>query len=228
MTRRGSPGKLVPSRDSYDNCLAYLDDRLGELLDELERRDELGRTVVIVTADHGEGFGEHDLFDHGESLYRSEIRVPLLIRLPSGRGSGRVVDTFVSLREIPATVAELVTPARRSPFPGHSLTRSWTGLPTESAASPTNDVVVSELSAPNPLDPNYGRSPARNGPLVALAGGDFVYIRNEADGKEELFNEREDPRELLDRDRSASGKAMTEKFRQVWRRLGGGRGDGPG
>src|SRR6185437_8303051 len=46
-------------RDSYDNCLAYLDGRLGELLDELRRRGVLDHTVVIVTSDHGEGLGEH-------------------------------------------------------------------------------------------------------------------------------------------------------------------------
>ncbi len=72
------------ARDSYDNCLVYLDERLGELFDELQRQGVLDRTLVILTADHGEGLGEHELFDHGESLYRTEIRVPLLIR-PPGR-----------------------------------------------------------------------------------------------------------------------------------------------
>ena len=69
--------------DCYDSCLAYLDQRLGELFDNLQRRGVLDRTVVIVTADHGEELGEHRLFDHGESLYRPEIRVPLLFVLPS-------------------------------------------------------------------------------------------------------------------------------------------------
>ena len=75
--------------DSYDNCLAYLDEQLGELFEELERRGELDRTLVVVTSDHGEGLGEHDLFDHGESLYRTEIGVPLLIVEPARRRSRR-------------------------------------------------------------------------------------------------------------------------------------------
>ena len=50
-------------------------------------RGVLDRTLVILTSDHGEGLGEHDLFDHGESLYRNEIRVPLLIVLPAGQRS---------------------------------------------------------------------------------------------------------------------------------------------
>ena len=111
--------------DAYDHCIASIDDRLGELFGELKRRGVLDRTIVIVTSDHGEGFGEHDLFDHGESLYRTEIRVPLLISLPSGRASGRVVDRFVSLRDIPATIADLIGSSKEPPFPGRSLARLW-------------------------------------------------------------------------------------------------------
>ncbi len=74
------------ARDAYDNCLAYLDEQLGELFDELQRRGELDRTWVIVTSDHGEGLGEHDLFDHGESLYRTELGVPLVIVAPRTAG----------------------------------------------------------------------------------------------------------------------------------------------
>jgi arylsulfatase A-like enzyme len=104
--------------DAYDNGLASIDDRLGELFGELRRRGVLERTVVIVTADHGEGFGEHGLFDHGQSLYRPEVRVPLLIALPSGQAAGRVVDRFISLRDIPATIAELVGSRGEPRFPG--------------------------------------------------------------------------------------------------------------
>ena len=59
------------ARDAYDDCVAYLDDQLGVLFDELERRRILDQTLVIITSDHGEGLGEHDLFMHGESLYRT-------------------------------------------------------------------------------------------------------------------------------------------------------------
>src|SRR5262249_1039207 len=47
------------ARDGYDNCVAYLDEQLGALFDELQRRGILDRTLVIVTSDHGEGLGEH-------------------------------------------------------------------------------------------------------------------------------------------------------------------------
>ena len=116
---------LTLARDCYDNCLAYLDERLGELFDELQRRGVLDRTLVIITADHGEGLGEHDLFDHGESLYSTEIRVPLLILPPSGSQSGGVVRETVSLRDLPATIVDLVGLGTGSPFPGRSLASLW-------------------------------------------------------------------------------------------------------
>jgi arylsulfatase A-like enzyme len=186
------------ARDCYDSCLGYLDERLGELIDELGRRGELDRTLIIVVSDHGEGLGEHDLFDHGESLYRTETRVPLLIMLPTRGRSHRVVTEPVSLRDLPATIVDLAGLGSGAPFPGRSLSRFWQE-PAHVAPSMALDGVVSELSSPNPADPNNGRSPAYRGPLVSLTRGDFVYIRNEGDGSEELFNEREDPRELTNR-----------------------------
>jgi arylsulfatase A-like enzyme len=200
-------------RDSYDNCLAYLDERLGELFDELQRRGVLDRTVVVVTADHGEGLGEHGLFDHGESLYRTEIRVPLLMVLDSRHRSPGIVDEAVSLRDIPATIVDLVSPGTKSPFPGRPLTTVWGKPPSALAASRVGDAILSELSAPNPDDPNQGRSPAHRGPLISLAEGDFVYIRNQGDGGEELFNSRDDPRELLNRARAAALLPVLQRFR---------------
>ena len=145
-------------RDSYDNCLAYLDERLGELFDELRRRGELDRTVVIVTADHGEGLGEHDLFDHGESLYRPEIRVPLLIALPSGGPSREVVSEPVSLRDVAATIVDLVSPGSR---PTVSRAGSLTRLPEETADRP-----VKNRSMMRPSSPNL-RLPTRGIPITA-------------------------------------------------------------
>jgi arylsulfatase A-like enzyme len=205
------------ARDSYDNCLAYLDGRLGELFETLRRRGVLDRTVVIVTSDHGEELGDHGLFGHGESLYRPEIRVPLLIVLPAGRPSPAVVREPVSLRDLPATIVDLVGQAAGSPFPGRSLARLWRD-PAPGAApgisDGAGDGVISELPEPNPADPSRGRSPARRGPLIALAEGDYVYIRNENDGREQLFHERGDPDESVNRAREEAMRPALERLRQ--------------
>jgi arylsulfatase A-like enzyme len=188
-----------------------LDEQLGELLGELKRRGVLGRTLVIVTSDHGEGMGEHDLFFHGESLYRTEIRVPLVIALP-GQTQSTVVSEPVSLRDLPATIVDLTGHGTAAPFPGRSLARLWRdSRPADPAVA--REGAISELARPNPQDPNQGRSPVHRGALVSLAAGDYVYIRNEGDGSEELFNWRDDPNEVDNRARFKAMQAVKERLR---------------
>ena len=106
--------------------MANLDEHLGRLIDELERRRVLERTWVIVTADHGESFGENPgVFWHGTSLYQAQLHVPLVIVPPAGGPSPRVVTETVSLRDIAATIAGLVGLDGDCPFPGGSLSRFW-------------------------------------------------------------------------------------------------------
>jgi arylsulfatase A-like enzyme len=200
------------ARDAYDDCLGYIDDQLGLLFDELLRRGVLDRTLVVVASDHGEGLGEHDLFDHGGSLYRTEIRVALVIVPPLHGRAQAVIRQPVSLRNLPATIVELLGLKDRSPFPGRSLADLWRDH-SANAASVASDPVISELAAPNPIDPNQGRSPASRGPLISIADGDFVYIHNKRDASEELFNERDDPRELTNRARAAAFQPMIQRFR---------------
>ena len=102
--------------DVYDDCISYLDRRLGILLDELTRRGVLDDTLVIVAADHGEHLGDHFLFFHGCSLYRQLVQVPLVIVDPKG-AAGRVVGEPVSLRDLPATIVDLLGLATDAPFP---------------------------------------------------------------------------------------------------------------
>ncbi len=211
------PPALTMARNAYDDCLAYLDAQLGKLFDELKRRGELDRTLIVVVADHGEGLGEHGLYDHGESLYQTEIHVPLVIVPPGGRTSPSVVREVVSLRDLPATIAELAAPGARSPFPGRSLSRTWAPQPT--APGPNASPVFSELTEPNPIDPNQGRAPVRRGPLTAIAQGDYVLIRNAGDGREELYNERDDPHELIDQSRSPAMAPVVGRLRGVLDRL---------
>ncbi len=211
--RRLRPSYRELARDSYDNCLAYLDQRLGELIGELHVRGLLDRTLVIVTSDHGEGLGEHDLFDHGESLYRAEIRVPLLVVLPAGNRYRGVVRQAVSLRDLPATIVDLVGLADGSPFPGRSLASRWREPSPAPERPGAAEGAIAELQSPNPFEPNQGRSPAHRGPLLSLAEGDFAYIRNGGDGTEELFNERDDPNELHNLSHVDAMQPVLRRFR---------------
>lgn len=91
---------------SYDGEVAAVDEQVGRILAELERRGLVGRTVVAVTADHGEGLGDHGESTHGLLLYESTLRVPLLLRGPGI--APRVVATPVSLADVAPTLAALV------------------------------------------------------------------------------------------------------------------------
>ena len=177
----------------------------------------LEKTLMVVTADHGEELGEHGLSEHGESLYRPEIHVPLLIIVP-GRGNSRqIVRETVSLRDLPATITDLVGMKNDAPFPGTSLARLWRDVRHEGSRQfRDDDGAISELEGLNPTYPSKGRSPATRGSLVSLAEDDYVYIRNEGDGREQLFHESTDPDEQVN---LAKIEAMRPRLERLRRRL---------
>jgi arylsulfatase A-like enzyme len=76
----------------YDAEIAYADAQLARLLAAAAAASGGARTLVAITSDHGESFGEHDYFSHGAHLYEDNVRVPLLVHWPDGRDAGtRVV-----------------------------------------------------------------------------------------------------------------------------------------
>jgi arylsulfatase A-like enzyme len=166
-------------RAVYDATLHELDTRFEALLQGLEARGRLDRTVVILTSDHGEHLGEHGLYNHNFSVYDPLVHVPLLIRAP-GLSPGRVSEA-VSTRQLPNTLAELLGLPPLAP-----------GLPASllSASGPA----VSELVEPH--SPARGR-PKWNRPTVALVEEPYKLWRA-ADGETRLFDRRQDPAELVD------------------------------
>ncbi len=128
-----TPSMMVGARDAYDGAINYLDQELGRLFDALAARGALDNTIVIVTSDHGEHFGEHGLMSHGNSVYRPLLQVPLLIRFPAAVPGGVRFAQPVTLRDIGATVLDLAGISPSQPWPGASLRSAWdasyTGLP---------------------------------------------------------------------------------------------------
>lgn len=175
--------------DAYDDCIAALDAEIGRLLDTLDASGRLANTLVIITSDHGEHFGDRGLFGHGNSLYHPLIDVPLVILPPGGPGSGgsRVVTEPVSLRDIPATVLDLLHLDGRSPFPGASLAARWSGRAVP--GDPPLSVVEQQRRFPP-----SAHIPASLGPLWSLAQAGLTYIR-QSDGTEQLYDPAVDPLE---------------------------------
>ena len=92
--------------DPYSGEVAYVDETLGRLFGAVEARGETGRTVVVLTADHGEALGEHGEMTHSYFAYNSTIWVPLIVCAP-GLKAART-EGFVSHEDIFPSVCDLL------------------------------------------------------------------------------------------------------------------------
>jgi arylsulfatase A-like enzyme len=155
----------------YDGEIAYTDDVLQRIVDELKRRGRYDDALIIVTSDHGELLGEHGLAGHGVAPYEELLHVPLVVKLPGSRRRGERVRRRVSTLGVFATILDA---AGVSPPPG---------------------VQARSLDAPHPVwaeDVTYAGVRVRvgyDGPLKVVATGD-------ADGSLATYDLANDPDEL--------------------------------
>ncbi len=118
----------------YDGGIAYVDFHIGELIKRLKKAGLYEKTVIIITSDHGEAFGERDFIQHENSVYQNEVYVPLLIRYP-GTGQSKVVDEFVSGVDIMPTVLD---------FLGYEIPGNLQGISLLKPEHLNNRFVISE------------------------------------------------------------------------------------
>ncbi|MFV2069132.1 MAG: sulfatase, partial [Pirellulales bacterium] len=207
--------QITRVRAAHDDCLRYLDHQLGQLLQSLEQRGLRDNTLVIVTADHGEHFGEHGLFSHGNSLYQELLHVPLLFVWPDHVPAGRRVAAPVSLVRLPSTVAKLVG-LDSGVFPGESLASAW----KEEAGQRETESVVSEIATQAKFPPCHGRSPVARGEMKSVIVDSMKYIRN-GDGEEELYDLERDPEERHNLAGDEMVRGTLERLQAVLRRASG-------
>jgi arylsulfatase A-like enzyme len=186
-----SQATVDEERAAYDGAIAYLDEQLGVLLDELRSRQRLERTLIVITSDHGEEFGEHRVYDHGNSLYYPSVHVPLVISFPQVVPPGKRVESFVSLRDLPATIRDLLDWNDEAAYPGDSLVRYW----DQSVSDKDEDLTV--LSEVNHARGHPDWFPISRGDMRAIVFRGMRYIKN-GDGKAELYDVRTDPWEQRD------------------------------
>lgn len=177
------PGDRV--RDKYDRSIRYIDDAMASLFDSLAARGLLDRTIVVVTSDHGEQFGEHGLGWHSNSLYEQLTHVPLVIRYPARVPAGARVAQQVTLRDLAATLVDLAGLPDGRGLAGTSLAATWQS-PDARASAP-----LAELSRGVNPDPKALNA---RGDMHAIADDSLHYIRN-GDGTFEIYAYRRDPRE---------------------------------
>lgn len=193
-----APGALAPH--PYDNEIAYADHHLGAFLDRLRARGALDRALIVVTADHGEGLGDHNERTHGLFAYDATLRVPLIVRAP-GLGHG-VHDMLATHADIVPTVMDVVGLEAEAALPGRSLRQV-----TEDSGSAR----VAYLEA---MD---GWLTAGAAPLAAIVDGGWKFIEVP---EPELYDLAVDPNEAKNRFASEPDRARAMALRL--KRLGQG------
>ncbi|MFT7484514.1 MAG: arylsulfatase A-like enzyme [Candidatus Paceibacteria bacterium] len=107
--------------DRYDAEVADVVDRVAEFLDQLQELGVLDQTLVIITADHGEYFGEHERWTHGTQAWEDLISIPLLIRPPGGLSSVKTVAHPSSQVDVVPTILDYLDIPRPSELAGQTL-----------------------------------------------------------------------------------------------------------
>ncbi|MCB1155091.1 sulfatase-like hydrolase/transferase, partial [bacterium] len=104
-SRQGGPEspEMVRAKRLYTAEVHHVDDQLGRIFDEMKKQGVYDKTLIILTADHGEAFKEHGIAVHLDAaLYRELMHVPLIVKFPQNRLAGTVVDRTISnLKTIP-------------------------------------------------------------------------------------------------------------------------------
>ena len=165
-------------RDLYEEEILALDAQIGGLLRQLDERGVLNRTLVVLTSDHGEAFGEHGNYEHGNGLFLTQIHVPLIIAYPDAMPRGARVSMPVGLRHLGATILDATDVTRTDSLAGSSLAQYW-----ESPAPGPRPYVLSTLERPSEFH-------------ASLVTPRLHYLY--ADGTEHLYDHVRDPAELDD------------------------------
>lgn len=171
----------------YHAELAYTDRELERLWNALRARERWGNTVLSVTSDHGEEFGEHGEFGH-QQVHRETLRVPWILRLPGARSAGTVIEQTVSLADVGATLMDLA-----------GLDARGQGLPGSLAETLDQGVVPERPS--HAVTNMHFVDPLRNMPYRrSLRTGRWAFVQQLDDGGRgerhtALFDRQDDPLE---------------------------------
>jgi len=198
---------------AYAQAIAYLDDQVGRLLRDLRAQGGMENTVVFVTSDHGEQFGEHTLFRHGNSLYRQVLQVPLIVSSPGRVPSGINVTEPVTLRDLAATMIDVTGVADTQSIPGLSLRTRW--QPADPSASVSrNSAVVSAVShgVNSPVT-----VPVSRGDMISVVADGWHYIKD-GWGTEELYDFNSDVAEEKNAAQAPGAADTLMRIRELLRR----------
>lgn len=158
--------------DIYDSSILYLDNELvGRVVDFLKSKNVYKKSMIVVLSDHGEEFYDHSSWEHGHTLYRELIKIPLVIKYPENKKRG-VENRLSSIMDIPSIILENTGFKNRENFPYSKIE--------------TNDRVLPVLL---PVSPIIKQFPAK----ISFIDQKYHFIFNILDKKElDYFTEKPD------------------------------------
>lgn len=186
-------------KKSYDAEIRTVDDAIGAILDALGPKKD--QTLIMVTADHGESFTEHDYyFDHGDNLYDPSLKVPWIVRYPGRVQAGQKVDCQVAGVDLAPTVLDFTGIKDEQIRDGTSRVAELGGA--DCRARPVISSTVSgRLADPPPVDHSLREFPHKT---IQKASGDIAY-----------YDLGVDPNENMDLGTTATGQGMGYKLKEI-------------
>lgn len=186
----------------YDGGITFMDFQIGKLIDRLKELGLYDNSIIIITSDHGEAFGERNLVNHGVSVYQDQVHIPLIIRYPN-TNKGRIVNELVSSVNLLPTILDTLGYDISEDFERKSLLKS--------EPNSSESVVSESYTAGQMLQLPKGFNFVER----ALFSGVYKFISSTA-GKRELYDLSKDPDEkknLYSID-DAKSRELEEKMNQ--------------
>lgn len=183
-------------RSRYAGEVTYTDFQLGRIIKYFKGKDLYDEMLIIITADHGEAFGEkHDKiveYGHGKYLYDTTQHIPLIVKLPKTKAGGRRNKDIVQLIDIAPTVLDLLGATHIETFQGHSFLNLLNGH--ERGIGGIAYAETTKL-------PSIGKNILENdesSKLVSMRTDKFKYISDIGRERQELYDIVIDPHETVD------------------------------
>jgi arylsulfatase A-like enzyme len=189
-------------RDLYDIGIANVDEAMQALFDRLRELGLYDDTLIILTSDHGEYFGEHGLIEHGKDVYHGGLWIPLIIKYPN-QLEGEIVEREASSADIPRLVF--------SKFPKEIVRRYLPDFSNDAA----EQLVISENYYVYPAFWKLAQLSRFNRHRTVVLDWPYKLIES-SDGNHELYDLERDPGETANQieEREQLADEMSERLRK--------------
>ncbi len=160
----------------YDNCIAKVDYALGQLFELLKSKGLYDSSLIIIVSDHGESFGEHNLYQHND-IYEATARTVSLIKFPNNQYAGMEVNDLTILEDIFPTIFDVLGIDIGINFDGIPLKRFLDNRPDDNREIFSKNIIETQMS---------------------LITNKYKLVKDLISQSEELYNLIDDPNEKID------------------------------